>query len=146
MSQQCACFDAAAAQQQAAARWTAEPVALELSTKTDRLNQHLGRDETLVGLSIPLWLWGERSRTVAVADAQVRAAASRVRAAQLRTAAQVREAYWGWQRAHATTASPVICWAHPTVGTGCGQSVQRATWRVPTSTRPMGPWQVRKSG
>lgn len=99
LSQQ-ARFDAAAAQQQVAARWTAEPVALELSTKTDRLNQNLGRDETSVGLSIPLWLWGERSRTVAVADAQVRAAASRVRAAQLRTAAQVREAYWAWQRAH----------------------------------------------
>lgn len=99
LSQQ-ARFDAAAAQQQVAARWTAEPVALELSTKTDRLNQNLGRDETSVGLSIPLWLWGERSRTVAVADAQARAAASRVQAAQLRTAAQVREAYWAWQRAH----------------------------------------------
>ena len=92
--------DAAVAQQQAATRWTAEPVALELSTKTDRLNQNLGRDETAVGISIPLWLPGERSRSFAVADAQARAAASRVRAAQLRTAASLREAYWAWQRAH----------------------------------------------
>lgn len=91
--------DAAAAQQQAATRWTAEPVALELSTKTDRLNQNLGRDETVAGISIPLWLPGERTRTGAVADAQARAANSRVRAAQLRTAANVREAYWAWQRA-----------------------------------------------
>lgn len=92
--------DAAAAEQRAATRWTAEPVALELSTTTDRLNQNLGRDETVAGLSIALWLPGERSRTLAVADAQARAATSRVRAAQLRTAAQVREAYWVWQRAH----------------------------------------------
>lgn len=91
--------DAAAAQQQAATRWTAEPVALELSNKTDRLNQNLGRDETVAGISIPLWLPGERTRTGAVAEAQARAANSRVRAAQLRTAANVREAYWAWQRA-----------------------------------------------
>ena len=93
-------LDAAAAQQQAATRWTAEPVALELSTKTDRLNQSLGRDEMVAGISIPLWLPGERASTVAVADAQARATSSRVRAAQLRTAAQVREAYWAWARAH----------------------------------------------
>lgn len=93
--------DAAVAQQQAATRWTAEPVALELSTKTDSLNQNLGRDETVAGISIPLWLPGERARTGALADAQASAASSRVRAAQLRTAAQVREAYWAWQRAEA---------------------------------------------
>ncbi|MES2581607.1 MAG: TolC family protein [Pseudomonadota bacterium] len=92
--------DSALAQQQAATRWTAEPVALELSAKTDRFNQNLGRDETVAGISIPLWLPGERSRTLAVADAQARVTGSRVRAAQLRTAAQVREAYWAWARAH----------------------------------------------
>ncbi len=91
--------EAAAAQQQAATRWTVEPVALELSTKTDRLNQNLGRDETVAGISIPLWLPGERTRSVAVADAQARAIGSKVRAAQLRTAASVRDAYWTWQRA-----------------------------------------------
>jgi cobalt-zinc-cadmium efflux system outer membrane protein len=91
--------DAAVALQQAATRWTAEPVALELSAKTDRFNQNQGRDETVAGISIPLWLPGERKRTIALADAQVRAASSRVQAAQLRTAAQVREAYWTWQRA-----------------------------------------------
>lgn len=104
--------DAAAAQQQAATRWTAEPVALELSTKTDRLNQNLGRDETVAGISIPLWLPGERARTVAVADAQARAASSRVRAAQLRTAAQVREAYWAWQRAEVDHALAVELLSH----------------------------------
>lgn len=91
--------DAAVAEQQASTRWTAEPVALELSAKTDRFNQNLGRDETVVGISIPLWLPGERTRAIALADAQARNARSRLQAAQLRTAAQVREAYWTWQRA-----------------------------------------------
>jgi outer membrane protein, heavy metal efflux system len=90
--------DAATAQQRAATAWTAEPVALELSAKTDRLNQNLGREETVAGLSVALWLPGERSRTEALADAQARAATNRVRTAQLRTAANVREAYWAWQR------------------------------------------------
>lgn len=103
--------DAAAAQQQAATRWTAEPLALELSSKTDRLNQNLGRDETVAGISVTLWLPGERTRTIAVADAQARAVASRVRVAQLRTAASVREAYWAWARArmdHALAAELLI--------------------------------------
>ena len=91
-------LDAAVAQQEAATRWTPEPVALELSTKADRLNQNLGRDETVAGISIPLWLPGERARAAAVADAQARVASSQVRAAQLRTAASVREAFWGWHR------------------------------------------------
>lgn len=91
--------DAAAARKQAAASWTAEPAALELSTKTDRLNKNQGGRELVAGMAIPLWLPGERSRTRAVADAESRAAASRVLAAQLRTAAGVREAYWLWQRA-----------------------------------------------
>ena len=98
LSQQ-ARLDAAAAQQASAHRWTPEPLALELSTKTDRLNQNLGRDETVAGITIPLWLPGERTRTLAVADAQARGASSRIRAAQLRTAALVREAFWAGERA-----------------------------------------------
>ena len=91
--------DAAAARKQAAGSWTAEPAALELSTQTDRLNRNQGGREFVAGIAIPLWLPGERLRTGAVADAELRAAASRVLAAQLRTAASVREAYWLWQRA-----------------------------------------------
>jgi cobalt-zinc-cadmium efflux system outer membrane protein len=90
--------EAAAAQQESATRWTAEPVALEWSTTTDRLNQNVGRDETALGISVALWLPGERARAGALAHAQARSATSRVQAAQLRTAAQVREAYWAWQR------------------------------------------------
>ena len=91
--------DAAIARRQAANSWTAEPASLELSVKSDRLNQNQGSREDAAGLAFPLWLPGERARTGALADAEQRATASRVLAAQLRTAASVRESFWQWQRA-----------------------------------------------
>ena len=93
--------DAARAQAQAAQALTPEPVAMELSTKTDRLNRNLGTREYEVGVAIPLWLPGERGRSKALADAEGRAVESRTTAAQLRIAAAVREAWWSWQRARA---------------------------------------------
>lgn len=91
--------DAAVAHRQSANSWTPEPASLELSIKSDRLNSNLGSREDSAALTWPLWLPGERVHTGALADAEVRAGASRVLAAQLRTAASVRESYWQWQRA-----------------------------------------------
>lgn len=91
--------DAAVAHREAANSWTREPASLELSIKSDRLNQNHGSREDAAGLAFPLWLPGERARTGALADAEVRANASGWRVAQLRTAASVRESYWQWQRA-----------------------------------------------
>jgi outer membrane protein, heavy metal efflux system len=93
--------DAARAQAQAAQSLTPEPVAMELSTKTDRLNRNLGTREYEVGVAIPMWLSGERVRSQALADAESRAVESRTTAAQLRVAATVREVWWSWQRARA---------------------------------------------
>lgn len=93
--------EAALAQQQASQSWTPEPAALELSNKTDRLNRNQGTREYEVGLAVPLWLPGERSKNQAVAQAEVRAVESRSAAAQLRVAAAVREAWWNWQRSRA---------------------------------------------
>ncbi|MFY7916690.1 MAG: TolC family protein, partial [Rubrivivax sp.] len=93
--------DAARAQQQAAGAWTPEPAALEMATKTDRLNRNLGTREVEVGVAIPLWLPGERGRSQALADAEGRAVESRSSAAQLQVAASVREAWWNWQRSRA---------------------------------------------
>jgi cobalt-zinc-cadmium efflux system outer membrane protein len=90
--------DAAIARRQSANSWMAEPASLELSIKSDRLNSNLGSREDAAALALPLWLPGERARSGALADAEVRAGASRVLAAQLRTAASVRESYWQWQR------------------------------------------------
>lgn len=91
--------DAATARKEAAASWTAEPIALELSGQTDQMNNNLGRREYTAGVAIPLWLPGERSRSMAVAEAEQRATTSRTLLAQLQTAAEVREAYWSWQLA-----------------------------------------------
>ncbi len=91
--------DAARAQRQAAQSWTPEPAALEVSNKTDRLNRNVGVRELEVGVAVPLWLPGERSRRAAFADAESAAVESRATAAQLRVAATVREAWWQWQRA-----------------------------------------------
>ena len=91
--------DAARAQQKAASAWTPAPAVAELSNKTDRLNRNQGSRELEVGVAVPLWLPGERSRSAALADAENTAVESRTAAAQLRVAANVREAWWAWQRA-----------------------------------------------
>ncbi len=96
--------EAAQATRSAATAWTAEPVALELSTKTDRPGSNQGSREAEVGLALPLWLPGERARKAALADAEAQALSSRQRAAQLQLAATVREAWWAAQRAQADQA------------------------------------------
>lgn len=93
--------EAAQATRSAAAAWTAEPMALELSTKTDRPGSNQGSREAEVGLALPLWLPGESARKAALADAETQALDSRQRAAQLQLAATVREAWWAAQRAQA---------------------------------------------
>ncbi|RZI95861.1 MAG: TolC family protein [Variovorax sp.] len=91
--------DAAQAQQQAAASWTPEPLALTLANKTDRFQRNEGMRELEVGVAIPLWLPGERARSGALAEAETRVVESRALAAQLRTAGVLREAWWQRQRA-----------------------------------------------
>lgn len=91
--------DATDARLEAARSWTPEPAALELSGASDRLMRNNGRREYVAGVAVPLWLPGERSRTQAVAQAERQAVDSRVLAAQLRLAGQVRDAWWAVHRA-----------------------------------------------
>jgi len=91
--------DAVRARRDIAGSWTAEPVAVDFATKSDRLNRNEGSREHELGLSIPLWLPGERSGTRALADAEAAGIATRMAAARLRTSALVRDAYWTWERA-----------------------------------------------
>lgn len=93
--------ESAQAARNGASSWTAEPVALELSRKSDRPGSNLGSREVEVGLAVPLWLPGERTRKAALGDAEMRAVESRRHAAQLQLAATVREAWWALQRAQA---------------------------------------------
>ncbi|MBY0408924.1 MAG: transporter, partial [Burkholderiaceae bacterium] len=49
---------AAQAELSGASSWTADPVALQLQTKTDRPGRNQGSREVEVGVAIPLWLPG----------------------------------------------------------------------------------------
>ncbi len=89
---------AAQARRQAADAWTPEPPVLEAGHKTDRLSRDGGAREWEIGIAMPLWLPGERRGSAALADAEAGALESRARAARLRLAGQVREAWWAWQR------------------------------------------------
>ncbi len=93
--------ESAQAARNGASAWTAEPLALELSTKTDRPGSNQGNREVEVGLAMPLWLPGERARKAALGDAEIKAVETRRLAAQLQLAATVREAWWTLQRAQA---------------------------------------------
>jgi outer membrane protein, heavy metal efflux system len=86
--------DAASASLQSAQRWTPEPPALEVGLQTDRLNRNEGGREQVAGVSVPLWLPGERQQSLLLADEQLRALDGRMAAALWRTAGAVREAWW----------------------------------------------------
>lgn len=91
--------EAAEAKAAATRRWTAEPMALELLLKTDRLTNNNGGREIEAGVSAQLWLPGERERSLAVAQAEQTAVDGRVAAARWRIAGAVREAWWAVQLA-----------------------------------------------
>ncbi|MGD9944270.1 MAG: TolC family protein [Burkholderiaceae bacterium] len=96
--------EAARAQMDAAGLWNAGAPALEIAATSDRLLRNQGAREYEVGLSVPLWLPGEKDRSAALAEAELNALDSRSRAARLRVAAEVRTAWWNWQRARSDTA------------------------------------------
>lgn len=96
--------DAAQAQRDAASAWTPAPPALEAEAKTDRWSSNHGARELNLGVAVPLWLPGERGGSQVLADAQAALLASQTQAAQLRLAAELREAWWRWQRSRAEVA------------------------------------------
>jgi cobalt-zinc-cadmium efflux system outer membrane protein len=93
---------AAEREKAAAQRLTAEPAALELQAKAGRSGA--GREYEAVA-AFPLWLPGQRSRVASLADAQMDAVEFRVRAAQLRLAGSVRDAWWSLKRAEVELAA-----------------------------------------
>jgi cobalt-zinc-cadmium efflux system outer membrane protein len=93
---------AAEAARASAQRLTAEPAALELQVKAGRSGA--GREYEALA-AFPLWLPGERSRLTGLANAQLEAVDFRVRAAQLRLAGSVRDAWWSLKRAEVELAA-----------------------------------------
>ena len=88
----------------AASSWTVEPPALELLGKSDRMGSNNGSREYEVGLAVPLWLPGERSRSGELADAEAKALDSRYLAAKLRLTEVTRERWWNYYRTEAELA------------------------------------------
>jgi outer membrane protein TolC len=87
-------LELAAAQQSAAQSLWAAPPAVELSHRTDRLQDSLGRTESEVGFAWPLFLPGQRSSRQSAAQAERAVAEAALAAAKLRLAGEVREAAW----------------------------------------------------
>src|SRR3989344_4431369 len=121
---------ALAASRQAADAWTAQPAALELRTKTDRPGTDRGAQELEVGVALPLWLPGQRSRSQALVTQEEQALDARLDSARLQLAGQVREAWWAWQRARALApadapqADGALALAQSAQARAEGQSVQ----------------------
>ncbi|MBA4342299.1 MAG: transporter [Methylibium sp.] len=90
---------AAQGRKAAAQGWTVEPPTLEVSSKTDRLSRNDGSRELEVGVAVPLWLPGERGRSLALAEAEAGAVDSRTSATQWRLAGALRDAWWSLHRA-----------------------------------------------
>lgn len=95
--------DAAEARRDAAGNWLVAAPSLAMSAKTDRATGNDGAREYEVGVGLPLWLPGERSGAQALADAERDALNSRLLAAQLRLAAELREAWWSAAQAGVDT-------------------------------------------
>jgi cobalt-zinc-cadmium efflux system outer membrane protein len=91
--------DAAQAQAKAAHLLSPEAPTLEVRQRTDQMTGNYGAREAEVGLAIPLWLPGQRTASAELAQAEVSFVERKLLASQLRLAATVREAWWGWQRA-----------------------------------------------
>ncbi len=86
--------DAVGARRQTADSWLAEPPSLDVSYKTGQLNRDQGSREYEAGLAMPLWLPGERAGQRTLAEVEGAALERQLEAVLLRTAGEVREAWW----------------------------------------------------
>lgn len=84
----------AQAQGEAAKPLWAGPPALEVSHRNDRLQGHAGQRELEVGVSVPLWLPGQRAAAASTAHASSEQAQAAEQAERLHLAGEVREAAW----------------------------------------------------
>jgi cobalt-zinc-cadmium efflux system outer membrane protein len=73
--------------------WAAPP-SLEMRHRDDRLQSNNGKRETEFGVTVPLWLPGQRAAREGTADAAAAQALAAEQAARLRLAGEVREAAW----------------------------------------------------
>ena len=91
--------DAVQAQAKAASMLSPEPPSLEIGQRSDWMTGNNGAREIELGISVPIWLPGQRTASADLAQAEISWLDRRLRASQLRLAASVRDAWWGWLRA-----------------------------------------------
>ncbi|MBP6901155.1 MAG: TolC family protein [Burkholderiaceae bacterium] len=92
------------AERAAAASLWAAPPSLALSHRDDRLHGSAGRRETDVGVSVPLWLPGQRAARAGTVEAAAAQAGAAEGLARLRLAGELREAAWQLAAAQAEAA------------------------------------------
>lgn len=83
----------------AAQSWSTQPASLDIRTQTDRPGTDQGAREVELGVSVPLWWPGQRTRAQQWAQAQGLALDARVDEARLSLAGTLRDAWWAWLRA-----------------------------------------------
>ena len=70
------------------------PPSLKLNHRNDRLQSNAGRQETEIGVAVPLWLPGQLAARAGTADAAAAQAKAAEQVARLRLAGELREAAW----------------------------------------------------
>lgn len=65
-----------------------------LAQRTDRWNDNLGKEESEIGISVPLWLPGQKSARIAVAEADGDESQRSIAATRLAVAGELRTAMW----------------------------------------------------
>ena len=86
------------AQQKVSQSYAPRPPTLEIGGKGEKTQSGAlaagGAGEFIAGVSIPLWLWGERAGSMALADAETTRLIRQQAGAQLKIAAQLRMQFW----------------------------------------------------
>ena len=86
--------EASRARVNAADRWFAEPPALSIGQRTDRLSNNTGARENELELALPIRSWNGRATDQALAGAEQAQWLAGLQYAKWRLAGEVREAYW----------------------------------------------------
>ena len=84
----------AEAERAATANFWAAPPSIEISQRTDRLQQNAGKRETEIGVAVPLWLPGQRAARSGTAEAAAAQALAAEQVARWRLAGELRETAW----------------------------------------------------
>ncbi|AKJ29446.1 heavy metal RND efflux outer membrane protein, CzcC family [Caldimonas brevitalea] len=89
----------------AASSWAPGSPALSLEHRNDRLHDARGARETELGVSVPVWRFGQQAARQAAAQAQETTARATAATARLGVAGEVREAAWALVAEHAALQS-----------------------------------------